>query len=118
MKERRQTERTQVVGSAIVVTERCYVGTFLVENVSADGALLAGESQLPIDQEVRVLLQLYGARRIGLRAKIVRHAERDGQHIFALRFRPTPAVQDFLQKVALRLLEASSPITLVVEEDD
>src|SRR5213595_1049506 len=96
--ERRHSARARVVGSAIVLTADRYVGTFLVENISANGALLAGDSQLSVGDQVRVLLQIHGSPRIGIRARINRRAERDGQHLFALSFQASPPVQDFLQR--------------------
>ena len=91
--ERRQAERARVVGSAIVLTKDRYVGTFLLENVSADGALLAGDSEVSVGEQVRVMLQVHGSPRIGVRGKIARHAERDGQHVFALSFKAPPAMR-------------------------
>jgi hypothetical protein len=111
--DRRLSARVQVVGTAIVLTADRYVGTFLVENVSATGALLAGDSQLAVGDDVRVLLQIHGSPRIGLHGEITRRAERNGQHLFALSFQATPATQDFLQRAA----PTSSPLVLVVEEN-
>jgi hypothetical protein len=115
--ERRLSARVQVVGTAVVLGPDRYVGTFLLENVSADSALLAGDTQLSVGEQVRVLLQIQGAPRIGVRGKITRRAERDGQHVFALSFHANHATQEVLQRAALRMLETASPLTLVVEED-
>jgi hypothetical protein len=115
--ERRQSERARAVGTAIVLTLDRYVGTFLLENVSADGALLAGVSLLSVGDDVRVLLQVHGSPRIGVLGRIARRAERDGQHLFALTFRATPAVQIALERAALGMVASSSPFTLVVEEN-
>jgi hypothetical protein len=114
--DRRLHGRVPVVGNAIVLTPERYVGTFLIENISAEGALLAGDSQLEIGDQVRVLLQIHGTPRIGVRGKIVRRAERAGQHLFALTFRASASAQDLLQAAALRQIEAE-PVTLVAEED-
>ena len=42
------------------------------------GALLAGDTALSDRDQVRVLLQIHGSSRIGVRAKTTRKAERDG----------------------------------------
>jgi CheY-like chemotaxis protein len=115
--ERRLSARVRVVGTAIVLTPERYVGTFLVENVSAEGALLAGDTLLSTGDQVRVLLQIHGAPRIGVRGKVKWRAERDGQHLFGLSFRPTAAAKAFLQNSAMRIVEKSSALTLVVEEN-
>jgi len=115
--ERRQSERARAVGTAIVLTLERYVGTFLLENVSADGALLAGDSLLTVGDEVRVLLQVHGSPRIGVVGTIARRAERDGQHLFALSFQATPAVQSALEQAAADMAECTSPFTLVVEQN-
>jgi hypothetical protein len=115
--ERRLSARVQMVGTAIVLSPDRYVGTFLIENVSADSALLAGDTQLAVGDRVRVLFQLQGAPRVGVRGTITRCAERNGQHVFALSFQASPAIQEHLQRAALWMLERASPLTLVVEEN-
>jgi hypothetical protein len=115
--ERRLGARVQMVGTAIVLTPDRYVGTFLIENVSADSALLAGDTQLSVGDHVRVLFQLQGAPRIGVQGTITRRAERGGQHVFALTFQANSATQEHLQRAALWMLETTSSLTLVVEEN-
>jgi hypothetical protein len=114
--ERRYRTRAHVIGTAIVLADERYVGTFLIENVSASGALLAGDSLLSVGDQVRVLLQIRGCSRVAIRAKISRRSERDGQQLFALSFQVPPTVQDYLQNAALQV-QVLSPLTLVVEEN-
>src|SRR5229473_6272619 len=92
--ERRHRTRAHMIGTAIVLADERYVGTFLIENVSASGALLAGDSLLSVGDQVRVLLQIRGCSRVAIRAKISRRSERNGQQLFALSFQAPPTVQD------------------------
>jgi hypothetical protein len=115
--DRRLRRRLSVVGTAVVLTSERYVGTFLVENISADGALLAGDMLLTVGEEVRVLLQIQGLPRFGVRGVITRCAKREAQTVCALHFQASPSLQDLLQEAALRAIETSGPLTLVVEDD-
>src|SRR5579859_4289588 len=90
--ERRLYARVAVVGSAIVLASGRYVGTYLLENLSASGALLVGDTTLTVGDQVRLLLQLYGqSRRFVLEASVVRHATEGAQGVFAVQFQSVPS---------------------------
>jgi CheY-like chemotaxis protein len=104
--DRRVSPRAAVVGSAIVLAKERYVGTYVLENLSASGALLIGDTQLSVDDRVRLLLQPYGcARRFALEASVIRHAWRGPQSVFAAQFvHVPPASQDALQSAVVHHL--------------
>lgn len=101
--DKRAFPRVSMVGSAIVSREAVYIGTYLLENLSAGGALLAGDTKLNVGDQVQVVLQLqFHARRFLLEAVVVRHASRGDQALFAVRFeRLSPAVQQAIQDTVL-----------------
>jgi PilZ domain len=85
--DKRAFPRVSMVGSAIVSRDAVYIGTYLLENLSAGGALLAGDTKLSVGDRVQVMLELqFRARRFMLEAEVVRHARRGDQALFAIRF--------------------------------
>lgn len=117
--ERRQHPRARLAATASVMREREKVGDFLVENVSASGALLTLGPALPVGARIRLSLQLRGRRPIGAEAAVVRDAVLPGGRAGAgVEFRNLPSdLQDALQRAVLRELEAASePAVLVVGE--
>ena len=85
--DKRAFPRVTMVGSAIVSRDAVYIGTYLLENLSAGGALLAGDTKLSVGDRVQVILELqFFARRFLLEAFVVRHASRGDQALFAIRF--------------------------------
>jgi len=115
--DKRLFPRAAVVGSALVVAEKRYVGTYVLANLSAGGALLKGDTRLAIGDHVRLVLQLHD-RGLYLEAAVVRHATAEGQGAFALRFlHLSPAAQDAIQEAVFRELRSkgATPIVLVVD---
>lgn len=116
--DRRVFPRAAAMGSAIVLAGERYVGTYMLENVSASGALLVGDTNLSEGDGVRLLLQLnHRARRFSLEASVVRHTKRGAQGLFAVQFAHVPAaVQDALQSAVLRHLDAQrNEVCLIVD---
>jgi hypothetical protein len=111
-----ETSRSRAVGTAIVLMANRRVGTFLLEHVSADSALLVGNSFLIEGDDVRVQLQVHGSRSIFVHGKVTRLEERNGQRVFAVNFQAPRSVQKILQRAAYRLPE-SNAITLVAEDN-
>lgn len=117
--ERRQHPRARVAATASVMREREKLGDYLVENVSAGGALITLGPVLPEGTRIRMSLKLRGRRPIGAEAAVVRHAALPGGRPgFGVEFRNLPAdLQDALQRAVLRELEAAAePTVLVVGE--
>lgn len=104
--ERRRYERRAVVASAAVLTDTKYVGTYLVENLSAGGALLVGDARLEVGERVQVLLHLPGKEPVHLVAKIVRQQVNGAaEHRFAVAFHElSSAIGNQHQQVVLATL--------------
>ncbi|MFH0899764.1 MAG: PilZ domain-containing protein [Pseudomonadota bacterium] len=119
-RERRKHPRCEVVASAIVLTRCRFAGTFVVQDLSAGGALLIGDPRLEQGERIRLLLQLPGMKGIGLSAEVVRTEDRGREHSFAVAFRqPSAPAEDAIQEIVLSTLErrreAEQPTVLVVE---
>ncbi len=85
--ERRQHARTPVSATAVVFARAKYVGSYLVEDLSAGGALLVGDGPLPDAAPIELLLQLAGAAPHRLSGHVLRRQTApDGRHLFAVRF--------------------------------
>lgn len=104
------------MGSAVVLAAERYVGAYILENLSASGALLVGDTKLSAGERVRLLLQIHGrARRFALTAVVVRQSSRGAQSVFAVRFLDIPAAaQDALQTAVLRDLGGGGHDVVVV----
>jgi CheY-like chemotaxis protein len=114
--DKRAFPRGSVVGSAIVIRGEAYVGTYVLENLSAGGALLAGDTKLSIGERVRIMLQLHvRARRFVLEASVARHETRGDQGVFAVRFeRLSAAAQDAIHDAVVHELKRSPSGSVVL----
>lgn len=117
--DRRRFPRASIVGSAILLVGGRYIGTFLLENLSAGGASLRGAAKVAVGEQVRVLLQLYRSpRRLGLEAVVVRHADAHDQTACALRFiRTSEHVQSAIQSAIMQELHEGPPTRVVLVID-
>lgn len=71
--ERRQYPRTgRIASAAVVVSRGQYVGTYVVEDLSAGGALLVGRSPLQINDPVETLFQFGQTLTVPLSGRVVR----------------------------------------------
>jgi hypothetical protein len=71
----------------------------MLENLSASGVLLVGDTRLAVGDHVRVLIPP-GSHGLALEARVVRHARRGEQSVFAVRFEdPSPTARDALQRM-------------------
>jgi PilZ domain len=71
--ERRQYPRTgRIASAAVVVSRGQYVGTYVVEDLSAGGALLVGRCSLRIDDPLETLFQFGQTLTVALSARVVR----------------------------------------------
>jgi CheY-like chemotaxis protein len=120
--ERRRHPRSEVVASATVLAASGYAGSFLVENLSAGGALLTGDPRVELGERVTMLLHLPSRQPIRLTAEIIRREVRESQErAYAVAFRQiSPADEDAIQDLVLHTLERlhdeSKPIVLVVDD--
>jgi hypothetical protein len=106
--DQRTYPRAPIAGTAIVLARRRYVGTYLLENLSASGSLLVGDTRLELGDRVRILIQA-GGRLFALSAHVVRHHSRSAQSVFAVQFvAPSPGAQDAIQTLVLHQLFAAS----------
>ncbi len=105
--ERRVDARAEVAASAVVLAGNRNAGTFLVENLSAGGALLVGDPLVCIGQRVKLLLSLVTRPVLSLMAEVIRRGERSsGEMTFVIEFRNVPASgQDRIQRTVLAALE-------------
>jgi CheY-like chemotaxis protein len=117
---RRGHPRVEVMATAVVLTARRYAGHYLVENLSAGGALLIGEPGLEPGERVEVLLQLPGREPMALSAEILRRQVNGcGQHLSAVAFRDlAPGAEDAIQETILEALERSNAPGDVLVIDD
>jgi hypothetical protein len=101
------------------MTATGYGGSCVVENLSASGALLVGQTKLGVGGKVGLLLQLEDcARRFALEARVVRHAMRREQPVFAVEFVNVPAVtRAAVRALVARNLAAAPPARTILVID-
>jgi hypothetical protein len=88
--DRRRHPRCRVAATVVVCQEERYLGTYLVENLSAGGLLLIGEVRANPGQRLRMLLCLGGGRRIKITGEVCRRATQGANVHHAIRFRSLP----------------------------
>jgi hypothetical protein len=118
-KDRRSHGRSDLLATAIVVHRNRPVGWFVVQNLSAGGALLTGSHAVEAGQRVRVLLRLSAQRMVAVWGKVVRRSPSAGGVVsLAVAFpHPSDVTQDVLQEEALAsLLRAGRPAVLVLSD--
>jgi CheY-like chemotaxis protein len=118
--DQRASLRAGVMGSAIVLAAGRYVGTYLLENLSASGALLVGDTTLWLGNRVRLLLQLHQEpRSFVVEARIVRHSKRGAQAVFGVQFvdAPAPLLAALQSAVRHRLDTRRRGVVLIVDAE-
>lgn len=91
--ERRRYRRTsRLASAAVIVSDDGYAGTYVVENLSAGGALLVGNHRFRSGDRLRVMFQIGDTLRAALSARVARTdgAWASGQ-AFAVEFQDVPA---------------------------
>ncbi len=102
--ERRSHERGKVAAIAIVWSNEHGPLRFIVEDLSASGALLSGGPELPVGEKVGLSLHVAGVHLVDLRGEVVRHG---GTRAIAVTFRSVrPLDEDMIQQAVLGALEA------------
>ena len=117
--DRRRHRRARIAATATAFLEHERLGDYLVENVSASGALISLGPLLAVSDELRISLALRNEQPLSMAATVVRSALLPGgRRGLGLEFRNVdPEVQDTLQQAVLRELEAATePAVLVVGE--
>ena len=70
---RRQHPRAEVAATALVIGRAYCAGPYLVENLSAGGALIMGEPRLSVGERVSLVLHLSGREKpFRLSAEVIR----------------------------------------------
>jgi tetratricopeptide (TPR) repeat protein len=115
---RRRHPRARISSTAVLAARggRTVSGTFLVENLSAGGALLVGSGResglFPVGASVELHLQLPGSDPIDVSATVVRAGPREAEgQSLAVQFRELRfETQEFLKRTVLRAMqEAARP---------
>jgi len=105
--ERRARQRSAVAAMATVVRGETLVGRYVVQNLSARGALLTGRDGVEEGDGLLVRLELPGQVPLVLSAKVVRRAAAASDlTAFAVAFRHRSAdSEDLIHQVVLEALE-------------
>ena len=102
--ERRSHERGRVAAIAIVWSEERGPIRYVVEDLSAGGALLSGGPELAVGERLTLGLHVAGVHLVDLRAEAIRHTPARGT---AVAFRDVRALdEDMIQQAVLGALEA------------
>ena len=120
--ERRSHERGKLAAIAIVWTPDHGPVRYLVEDLSASGALLSGGPELEVGHKLGLSLHVAGVHLVDVRAEVVRHTSTHGT---AVAFRGVRALdEDMIQQAVLGALEAyrrgdcPSRYVLVVDDSE
>lgn len=109
-RDRRSRPRAELSSPCFLLLDGQPVGPFLVENLSAGGAMLTGGTSLPAGATVFLQLQLPGRRDpMSVAATVVRGPEATPRGAsFAVEFRDlAPEDEDAIQSAVLEALEES-----------
>jgi CheY-like chemotaxis protein len=117
--ERRSHDRAHLLATAIVLRRDRPVGRYVVQNLSAGGALLTGSHPVEPGTRIRVLLRFPDQKMVTLHAKVARRSRTEGDVVsLAVTFRHrSDATQDVIQQEALAaLLRSCRPSVLVISD--
>jgi CheY-like chemotaxis protein len=102
--ERRSHERGRIAAIAIVWSQDRRPTRYVVEDLSAGGALLSGGPELALGENLALSLHVAGVHLVDVRADVIRHAPAKGT---AVAFRNVHALdEDMIQQAVLGALEA------------
>ena len=106
----RNSNRVEAAAFAHVIEGNKSTGPYMVENLSAGGALLCGNDPPPLGSTVRIALSLPIQGPVVLDATVVRQEISDDTCAFALSFHHDSATtEDLLQEYVLGELELMLP---------
>ncbi len=105
--EKRMYPRVEAAAAAFVCSSQKFVGAYLVENISAGGALLVGSEALAAEKEILILLQLPGHQHLNLWGEITHFGRRDeNEYSFGISFvKVSPKMAESIRHVMLSFLE-------------
>lgn len=104
--ERRVHQRADLAAVAIVVRGGTDVGRFLVQNLSAAGALLTGGNGAQVGDSVLIRLEVSGHTPVVVNARVLRRAQTDDVTALAVEFRHrSPDTEDAIHEAVLGALE-------------
>jgi c-di-GMP-binding flagellar brake protein YcgR len=110
LQDRRRFLRARVGSSAFVVVGRRYGGVYVVRDLSAGGANLAGANNLAIGQVVQILLRVGKRLSQAIEAEVLRLQRLpSGEQSFAVAFRNlAPDMEGSLQNLVVLALERAT----------
>jgi hypothetical protein len=110
LSERRAHRRSDIVATIVLDPGTPRATSYVVRNLSAGGALLAGEPVPSLGAQLRVVLNLRTGNQISLTAEVIRGQPlRTAAPTFAIAFRQTSAdAEDLIQEAVLAELELSA----------
>lgn len=119
-RERRKHPRGAAAATAVIDCGE-FLGPYLVENLSAGGALLIGEPPLSIGSRAQLVIQLPDCSSLRVAARVVRQSRRREGPVFAVAFRGLPdSVEDRIQELVLESLERqraeNAPSVLILDD--
>jgi hypothetical protein len=109
LKERRAHRRSEIVATIVLDPGTGRATSYVVRNLSAGGALLAGDPVPLLGTQLRVVLNLRTGSQISLTAEVIRGEPlRAAARTFAIAFRHISAdAEDLIQDAVLAELELS-----------
>ena len=108
--------------TAVVFMRDVAVGRFIVQNLSAGGALLTGRRDVPLDERVRVMLPLPGRDPLVVDGRVARRADAGNEIVaLAVQFRhKSPRTEDEIHEALaselLRISRVEQRSALVVQD--
>jgi hypothetical protein len=120
--ERRRFQRVDLRATAMLLQRGGAIGRFVVQNLSASGALLTGAHDVRRSAPLRLVLELPGGEAVTLGVRVRRRATIGDVVALAVSFRHLQASsEDRIQEAILDQLDRSHreehPAVLVVEEE-
>ncbi len=122
--DRRRHRRTDVPLTAVLFRRDAALGRFVVQNLSAGGALLTGRRDVSADERVRVVLPFPGREPLVLDGRVARRASAPNQLVaLAIEFRHrSPRTEDAIQEALVSELDrrahVRAPTVLVIQDGE
>ncbi len=120
-RDERRHARGEVVGTAVVLAaNNRYSGLYLVENLSAGGALLVGDSRT-LGEQVKLFLHLPGMKPMSISAEVLRQEGSDEESFVAVAFQNLSpkfeaTIQEVVRATLKSLRDSAGPEVLVVDD--